>query len=512
MEIKLKSIYICWNMNNSAFKTHSNKFNKDDLIININSNHGELIDSKFQIINITNNNPDQTVKDISTYLDITKYDKWEPLNTDIIDGKDANDARMIFRKIAEITNAKIMQRNTLLTRSILFIKNFFENVKSLDGQLSLKDFHNRFNNRPFLIVAAGPSLDKQLEALKKYQHFFYIIAVDKAYPSLYKNNITPDVVITIDPLSIASWGQDQLSDSTLFITDIGSSPAIIQSNNKNHLFISSNHELHGIAQYFGIPSDLLETGGSVATSAFSFAYICGANPIAFIGQDLAFTNNKDHASDYINSYSEDLIKSKIKGGFTTDGYYGDQIQTDKQLLMYKYWFEGKFKLIKDRYIFNCTEGGANIKGALNIPFQILCNEISKDIPTKIPMLKFRIENQQDAIHLENFNISINKAIKDLQKALDGCNKAVDFNNKNKQHRLTKSKIDVAIKLVKNLDYPLKALSSNFNQIELYSTNISISRAEEKSNSDLNSHYDKFLKSTARAINSTIEFLENAKLK
>jgi hypothetical protein len=132
------------------------------------------------------------------------------------------------------------------------------------------------------------------------------------------------------------------NEKTIFINDVGSNPAITWSNNKNHLFISCQQEVLKIGNYFGIQSDMLETGGSVATSAFSFSYMAGANPIILIGQDLAFTNNKDHAEDYINPFGDELIVSKINSGYTTKGYYGEDVSTDKQFLMYKSWYERKF--------------------------------------------------------------------------------------------------------------------------------------------------------------------------
>jgi hypothetical protein len=66
-------------------------------------------------------------------------------------------------------------------------------------------------------------------------------------------------------------------------------------------------------------------------------------------------------------------------------------------------------------------------------------------------------------------------------------------------------VHLPIKL--NLNIKSKRIS-NFNQIEIYSANISISREEKKSKSNLNHHTGNIIKSTATAIESTIKFLKD----
>ena len=46
-----------------------------------------------------------------------------------------------------------------------------------------------------------------------------------------------------------------------------------------------------ILKKFGIENDFIDSGGSVANSAFSVARYLGFKNIILIGQDLAFTNN-----------------------------------------------------------------------------------------------------------------------------------------------------------------------------------------------------------------------------
>lgn len=510
---KVRTIYIGWNVDSTSLKTLTKKINNEDLLINLRSTFGKDLSSskKVEIVNISSSDTEQAIREIANYLDIIKYDRWEPLNINSISLEESNEARLIFRKISEVANAMIMQRNTLLTRTIIFVKNFFKNAGYIQNNLNLKDFHKSLENRPFIIVAAGPSLDKQLDTLREYQKYFYIVAVDKAFPSLKKHDVTPDFVITIDPLSIPSWGLDELDEKTIFVNDIGSSNEIVKSNNKNRLFISSSRELTDIGKYFGIESDLLESGGSVATSAFSLAYLCGGNPIILLGQDLAFTGNRDHAADYINAYSEDLIKNKINTGFTTEGYYGDQVQTDKQLLMYKYWFENKFGLIKDRFIFNCTEGGALIKNSINIPFKTICTEISSTMPPKTPILKSIVDSNEN----QYATYAIKSKVADLLLTLDELRNEFEFIlNKIKQRTTItanlEKEIEITYESLRDLDNPVKLLIANFNQVDFYSTNKSLVRATKRTKSGLLDHHISFIESTIKALSLTSQFLDEVR--
>jgi hypothetical protein len=503
---KVKIINIIWNANPKE-KNIKRKLIKNGLNININLTESEFGVRGYEIVDIKFHDPIAVAHEISKYFDLIKFDTWTVSNIDEIEEDQNELAQKLFRKISELINSKIMIRNTVINQTINFIKNLFINAPITTTSINLVDFHGKFPNRPFLIVAAGPSLDKQLPVLQKYQEYFYIIAVDKAYPSLSKYDITPDFVITIDPKSTPSWSQNGLNQKTIFINDIGSNPAITWSNNKNHLFISCTQEVLKIGGFFGIQADMLETGGSVATSAFSFSYMAGANPIILIGQDLAFTNNKDHAEDYINPFGDKLIASKINSGYTTKGYYGEDVSTDKQFLMYKSWYEKKFVQINDRLIFNCTEGGAHLEGATNVPFLALCESLEEAGMPKIPLINepiFTGINPKliDKIS-DNIDISI-WALGEIKLKFEIIEN--DISNRKIFNNFIELKIQENLTLIEGLDENLKLLISKFNQLKLYNLNRSTIREEKKTGKDLLMKYKEFFRETSHSIHLTIDFL------
>ncbi|MDQ7059868.1 MAG: DUF115 domain-containing protein, partial [Sulfurimonas sp.] len=55
-----------------------------------------------------------------------------------------------------------------------------------------------FSKKPLIIIAAGPSLQKNLSWLKENHERFIIMAVSSTLKILYKNNIVPDIVTHLD--------------------------------------------------------------------------------------------------------------------------------------------------------------------------------------------------------------------------------------------------------------------------------------------------------------------------
>ena len=75
------------------------------------------------------------------------------------------------------------------------MKNMMPFIKSK----SIMDF-NRLcpKDIPAFVVASGPSLNKNIEELKRAKGKSLIVAVDSAIPTLLRNDIVPDLFVTLD--------------------------------------------------------------------------------------------------------------------------------------------------------------------------------------------------------------------------------------------------------------------------------------------------------------------------
>lgn len=102
---------------------------------------------------------------------------------------------------------------------------------------------------------------------------------------------------------------------------------------------------------------LVDTGELVATTGLDVAIKMGCNPIIFVGQDLAFTDNKTHSKDI---FSKDIIENNNLRD--VEDIYGNTVKTSKNLYIYLRWIQNRIYKEEDIQFIDSTEGGAKIKG------------------------------------------------------------------------------------------------------------------------------------------------------
>jgi hypothetical protein len=398
--------------------------------------------------------PFSTAEDLSNcpklidILDIDLFDSWEIINENDIDIADIGNAHAAFYQVGSIFNQKIMLRNTIASDNTLnYLKNMFMNIGHIHKKNDLTSLKNSLTKYPAIIVSAGPSLNKQIDLLKKYQGSFIIICVNQILKLLLSNGITPDIVISLDSGSTPNWERHEIPENTFMFADVGVSKHYLQAMNNNSFFTSTNNDLISLMDDFGASVNILPTGGSVATSAYALARHLGCNPIVFIGQDLALTDGKDHADGYKDTYSKSFLEERTRLGFYVPGYYGGYVKTERQLNFYLKWFEEAIKIDKETIIFNSTEGGANIAGAKNIPFATVCNEISqfnicKNLIDFSKIFNSRELNDPQKIQsvINTYHKNINLYVNDLKAALSKeSNGKVDSNNNEKINSMIRSR-------------------------------------------------------------------------
>lgn len=216
---------------------------------------------------------------------------------------------------------------------------------------------------PFIIVSAGPSLDKNIEDLRAAKGRAFIVAVDSAIKKMLSHDILPDLIVTVDSHKPLELFEDRRVWNIPMVV-CGQTRCEIYDNHKGRLFTFTEDEfVLYFYRHFGKDIAPLRTGGSVANNTFSLAIFLGFEKIILVGQDLAFTNNKKHAS---NVYKEKEINDDENWKYTyVDSIDGSKILTYRNFAMYKDWFEGMIRDHKEIKVLNATEGGANIKGAEN---------------------------------------------------------------------------------------------------------------------------------------------------
>ena len=249
-------------------------------------------------------------------------------------------------------------------------RNNILNMKELFHSNCEEDFEGVFpTDRPAIIVAAGPSLEKNVQHLKKAKGKLLIIAVDTALRYLLSQDIQPDLVAVADPKKPVQLFENKETHRIpmAFCGSANNDIVKLMKDTKVILASAEGEYFDQMYQIAGKHMYVLSAGGSVATFAFVLARAWGYHEIILVGQDLALSNNKVHAGkDDIDTFK--LSRDKIE----IEGYYGEKVYTSPDYSFYREWYEAVLAQKIDGEelkVINATEGGAKIEGTIQMPLQ-----------------------------------------------------------------------------------------------------------------------------------------------
>ncbi len=245
----------------------------------------------------------------------------------------------------------------------------------LDGKVLDSMRHIFPEELPCIVVAAGPSLEKNVEVLRQAKGKAFILCVDTALTFLLERGIVPDMACTVDPQKGTSYfTRPELSEIPIAVatdSDYRSLEAI--KDIKPVYFSTTNDFCERLYKEKGWEIEYFDGGGSVGTVCFQIGLKLGFKTIIIIGQDLAFTEKKSHAG------TGDLKESDmIYGMLMVDGYYGGQVLTRMDFKHYIDWYNMRIPQLKDVKVINATEGGARLTGAEQMTLQEAVDEYCKD--------------------------------------------------------------------------------------------------------------------------------------
>ncbi len=258
---------------------------------------------------------------------------------------------------------------------------------------------------PAIIVAAGPSLNKNVQELKRAKGKALILVVDAALRAVVNAGITPDLGMTVDA-RVADRFFEGIDISTFpFVFEAVSREEIVKRHTGKHFYdeFPCNMFAKAVIEKKGYVLDDILTGGSISTSAFSLVKALGFTKIVFIGQDLAFTGGQSYNSGLKMDEKENEQHQKKRVIVQVKGNDGTMLDTDYQMDMYRKWIENEIlKLPEDITVINATEGGAKIEGAKVMTLKEVIDSCTKEIDfekllQEVP-LAFSEEERQDIIH------------------------------------------------------------------------------------------------------------------
>ncbi|MFF2796879.1 motility associated factor glycosyltransferase family protein [Lysinibacillus xylanilyticus] len=259
-------------------------------------------------------------------------------------------------------------------------ENYLLNLQYILKDQSILKLKEKYS-APVVIASGGPSLTKQLDNLKLYRNNIILIAAGSTVNTLLHNKIQPDYVITVDgsEANFNHFKDIKNIDSKIIYTLYNHHLIRPVFSNEGYYFTANSTMDRHLQKFIEEPVPFLSGGTSVANYAYSLATYITTGPISIIGQDLAFTNNKTHADYNKNSRQLEEIRESEKIFIQIDGYYGEKVLSDYVFMTMKESFEKLYKTLgENRIVFNCTEGGALIRGIKNMPFLEFLNKYAEN--------------------------------------------------------------------------------------------------------------------------------------
>lgn len=252
-------------------------------------------------------------------------------------------------------------------------KNRLKNLFMIKDYRFLESLKNSLPNIPAILVAGGPSLDKNIHLLAQAKGKAVIFAVDTALPALVAHGVIPDFLATMDADEVI---YEKISDCAPLVRHVNLlcqnhvAPKIPATFPADQIFLNlgTGYVDNWLRSCFDCEQQDLVSYWSVAHLNLATAILANASPIIFLGQDLAFTDFKGHAAHTVltDQAIMDNVLANRQDLIWIDGYFGEKVPTNRALQGIKVIFEKMISQHQNLYI-NATEGGAHIQGTERMP-------------------------------------------------------------------------------------------------------------------------------------------------
>ncbi|EOH9591838.1 TPA: motility associated factor glycosyltransferase family protein [Campylobacter jejuni] len=266
-------------------------------------------------------------------------------------------------------------------------ENFYKNIPLMLKNIPFKRIIDERKGlfESCIVVCAGPSLQKQIPLLKKYQENFVIFCVDGAYPLLVKHNITPDYVLNLDfeeyPLEF--FKEVNPENKTLFILAASTHSSVVDYLYKKQIPLSIALNDNFPYQNLHINDfGYLEFGTHVGHACYTLAIALKFKNIIIIGQDLSFDKQGNSHFDSFDLGS-DIDTTLNIPTLKTVAYRGlGEVLTHLAWDDYRKKIEDLFARNSQVNFLNATEGGARIEFTKEINFELCCKKF-KNLNNKL---------------------------------------------------------------------------------------------------------------------------------
>jgi hypothetical protein len=349
----------------------------------------------------------KTIPEISAFFDFHMFPISRMLGVFCNSIEPSDDERLEINKAITATLTKHrLNQNTSAAYSIEWVENFIKNSNFLQktphiSELKISGFDTA------IIIAPGPSLNKNIVELKKYRDKALIISVLHALPKLIKEGIEPHVVIHVDAKldkPLIEFLENHMNFKIpLFVMSSNLPPLFNKIPRIKTVWSELMGPLHTeLCRHLNVSFPHL-SGGNVSLYAFNLCAAWEFKNIVLVGHDLSYHGDKYYADSDGLKTAIDMKKLISSKRVEVDGYFGGKVKTSHDFSLYlgefKRWVSSKIHS-NIRHI-NCTEGGARIEGFEHMKLCDL-NGVFSGKSTKLK-IEINFDNEKEELYRNLFS-------------------------------------------------------------------------------------------------------------
>ena len=307
---------------------------------------------------------------ISIFLNIGVFDNY------LIKFMDVNkNVDIYYNTTISLLNSIKATKYDFLRHLYMYINKTTKYIENKNNFLlfnKLKKELDFFKNIPVLYLAAGPSLDLNIDWIKKNQDRFFIVTIGSVYKKLLNSGIKVDLVTTLDEQKWLERVQfpdeiiEKSAKNTVFLASAITSEKIIKKLENKNLFL---FEIYN--PFF--KNNYAFSSYSIGDMTLDILLQLNAKNIYLLGLDLALNQEtgETHSSEAGSGVSKIDLENKDKTPFgrkslvTLKGNLQKEVKTIEL-------FYGSIKVIeeflskkdKDVNVYNLSKNGAFFEGTI----------------------------------------------------------------------------------------------------------------------------------------------------
>lgn len=328
--------------------------------------------------------------------------------------------------------------------------NVIHNLPSLADAKNMHEL-NVTNVEDAVVVASGPSLNRNVHVLNEIQDAVFIVAALRSLSVLNDAGVIPDLVVQLDAEDDEVAKQLAL-DEKLKVNNFLFEPTI----NPGFQKIPRKQTIWSLGQHFFDIHNSLGTKPtpfnvpSVSIYSLSLCHMLGFNNVCFVGQDLAASGEKQYADGATNILPAHSQISMFN--IEVPGFNGKPVMTRNS---FEYQIRRCTEIAVEWKIdnplinlVNATEGGAFIDGFDHMTLAEFAKSRNLSGRQRTKAISFNAQTQITNLEIENFLVELSNT---MDKMINISNMIIKLDQQTRRTKGLEKKIQKTVQKFRKLN-------------------------------------------------------------